>query len=101
MASERERSMSFYLGLWIVMICIAGLEVLITYGHMSRDLTVGLLLILAFIDGGIAIMYFMHMKYENANFFWTLVPITIFVLIMMNQIWPDALRLARLSLFRE
>jgi heme/copper-type cytochrome/quinol oxidase subunit 4 len=99
-ASDREPSMGFYLGLWIVMVCIAGLEVLMIYGHMSRDLTVALLLILAFVEGGIAILYFMHMKYENANFFWTLVPITIFAFIMLNQIWPDALRLARLNLWR-
>jgi heme/copper-type cytochrome/quinol oxidase subunit 4 len=99
-ATEHEASMSFYLGIWIVMVCIAGLEVLLTYGHMSRDFTVGLLLILAFVEGGIAILYFMHMKYENPNFLWTLVPITFFALLMLNQIWPDALRLARLNLFR-
>jgi cytochrome c oxidase subunit IV len=101
MPSGHEPSMKFYLALWIVMICIAGLEVLLTYQHLPPTSFVVLLLILAFLEAGIAVMYFMQMKYENPNLFWTLVPITVFVLVMLNQIWPDALRLARLNLFRQ
>ncbi|HXZ12771.1 MAG TPA: cytochrome C oxidase subunit IV family protein [Candidatus Sulfotelmatobacter sp.] len=100
MASEREPGFKFYVGIWIVMICIAGLEVILTYQHLPGRTFVGALLILAFVEGGIAIMYFMHMKYESPNLFWTLVPITIFVLFMLDHIWPDALRLARMNMFR-
>jgi len=100
MSSEREPSMKLYAGLWIVMILIVALEVLVTYRHMPTDIFVGLILILAILEAGIGVMYFMHMKFESPNLAWTLVPITIFVLVMLDQIWPDALRLARLSMFR-
>jgi F0F1-type ATP synthase membrane subunit b/b' len=39
-------------------------------------------------------MYFMHLKYERPNLFWSLIPVLLFVLFMMDHIWPDALRLA-------
>jgi len=100
MSSEHEPGMKVYVGLWIAMICIVGLELLVTYRHMPSDLFVGLLLILAFLEAGIGVLYFMHMKFESPNLLWTLVPITLFALVMLDQIWPDALRLARLNMWR-
>ena len=100
MASDQEPGFEFYIWIWIAMICIAGLEVILTYQHLPGRAFVGALLILAIVEGGIAIMYFMHMKYESANLFWTLVPITIFVLFMLDHLWPDAYRLARMNMFR-
>lgn len=100
MPLDQEPGMKAYVGLWIVMICIVALEVFVTYRNLPSDFFVGLILILAFLEAGIAVMYFMHMKYESPNLFWTLVPITIFVLVMLDQIWPDALRLAHLNMFR-
>lgn len=100
MTSEHEPSLKFYLGLWVAMICIVGLEVLVTYRGLPKDVFVGLLLLLAVIEAGIAVLYFMHMKYEAPSLFWTVVPMTIFALLMLDQIWPDALRLARLNMWR-
>jgi cytochrome c oxidase subunit IV len=99
MASDQEPSMKLYVGLWIVMICIAGVEVLMTYQHLSHGVLTGVLLVLAFVEGGFALAFFMHLKYESPNLFWTLVPITFFALLMLDHIWPDAFRLARMSMF--
>jgi cytochrome c oxidase subunit IV len=44
-------------------------------------------------------MYFMHMKQERSSFFWSLIPATIFVLLMMNMIWSDSFRLLRMRPF--
>ena len=38
-------------------------------------------------------MYFMHLKYERPSLFWSLIPTLIFVLVLMDHFWPDALRL--------
>jgi heme/copper-type cytochrome/quinol oxidase subunit 4 len=54
------------------------------------------LLVLAFIEAGIGLLYFMHLRYEKPNLFWSLVPAVIFVLFMMNHIWPDAYRMLNL-----
>ncbi|MGC1686206.1 MAG: hypothetical protein WA734_11345, partial [Candidatus Acidiferrales bacterium] len=58
------------------------------------------LLGLAIIEAGIGVLFFMHLKYENSRLFWSLVPIVILVLFMMNHVWPDAYRMARLSLLK-
>jgi heme/copper-type cytochrome/quinol oxidase subunit 4 len=65
-----------------------------TYRHLSTQMLLLFLLIFAFIEAGIAVMYFMHLKYERPNLFWSLIPVLLFVLFMLDHIWPDALRLA-------
>jgi cytochrome c oxidase subunit IV len=93
---NREPGMKFYVGVWISLLAIAGLEVLLTYyrGFSPGTLLV-VLLILAVCGAGIALMYFMHLKYERSTLFWSLIPVTVFVLFLMNQFWADALRLVR------
>jgi cytochrome c oxidase subunit IV len=98
MEGIREPDMKFYTGVWIGLIVIVGIEVFLTYLHFPSRVLVFCLLCLAFLEAGIALAYFMHLKYENARLFWTLVPITIFVLFMMDHIWPDAFRLLRMRL---
>jgi heme/copper-type cytochrome/quinol oxidase subunit 4 len=85
-------------GIWIALICIAGIEVFLTYRGFSTHELLLALFVLAIIEAGIGLAYFMHLKYESSGLVWTLVPFVIFVLLMMNQIWPDAYRLASLRL---
>jgi cytochrome c oxidase subunit IV len=54
------------------------------------------LLIFAFIEAYIAVMYFMHLKFERPSLVWSLILALVFVLFMMDHIWPDALRLEHL-----
>jgi cytochrome c oxidase subunit IV len=98
MAPNHEPGMKVYVGIWVGLIAIMLVEVFLTYQHLSPRSLLACLLALAFAEAGIGIAYFMHMKYENPKLLWTLVPITIFVLIMLDHIWPDAFRLARLSM---
>ena len=90
--------MKMYVGIWIGLIVIMLVEVFLTYQHMAPRSLIACLLPLAFIEAGIGIAYFMHMKYENPHLLWSLVPITIFVLFMLDHIWPDAFRLASMSM---
>ncbi len=98
MAPNHEPGMKLYVGIWIGLIAIMLVEVFLTYQHLAPRTLLACLLVLAFVEAGIGIAYFMHMKYENPNLFWSLVPITIFVLFMLDHIWPDAFRLARMSM---
>jgi heme/copper-type cytochrome/quinol oxidase subunit 4 len=100
MDGTRELGMKFYAGVWIGLIATVGVEVFLTYLHFPSRVLVFCLLCLAFFEAAIALLYFMHLKYESARLFWTLVPITIFVLFMMDHIWPDAFRLLNLRLIR-
>lgn len=95
MESHREPGMPFYVGVWIGLLIIAGVEVLLTYSGLSTGALLAVLLILAICEAGIALMYFMHLKYERSTLFWSLIPVTIFVLLLMDHLWADALRLTR------
>jgi len=55
------------------------------------------LLSLAVLEAGLGVMYFMHLRYERRALFWSLIPGLVFVLAMLNHLWPDAHRLLRLQ----
>jgi len=90
--------MKLYVGIWIGLLCIPGVEVFLTYRGFSTHALLALLLILAFIEAGIALLYFMHLKYDRPILLWSFVLSVLFVLLMMNQLWPDAYRMVSLGL---
>lgn len=93
---EREPRFGFYVAVWIGLMIIATFEVHLTYHpHFSSAMLLAALLILASTEAAIAVVYFMHLRYERATLFWSIIPITIFVLVSMDQFWPDALRMIR------
>jgi heme/copper-type cytochrome/quinol oxidase subunit 4 len=96
--TNHEPGMTGYIGIWIGLLCIVGSETLLTATHLSTRRLLAALLVLAFLEAGIALLYFMHLKYEKPNLFWSLVPAVIFVLFMMNHFWPDAYRVASMRL---
>jgi cytochrome c oxidase subunit 4 len=101
MSTDQNQGIGRYVGIWIGLICIAGIEVFLTYRGFSAQALLVTLFSLAIIEAGIGLAYFMHLKYESASLVWTLIPAVIFVLLMMNQIWPDAYRLASLRLLTQ
>jgi len=56
------------------------------------------LLALALVEAAVALLYFMHLKYERRALLWWTVPLVVFALVMLDHVWPDALRLASLRL---
>jgi caa(3)-type oxidase subunit IV len=97
-APEHDPSMGTYMGIWVGLLAIVGIEVAITYSRPETKHLLFMLLILAAVEALIGLLYFMHMKYERKILFWTIVPITIFVLFMMDHFWADAYRLFYLRL---
>jgi cytochrome c oxidase subunit IV len=89
-----KQGMKFYVGIWLGLLCIAGVEVFLTYRGFSTYMLMASLLILALIEAGIGLLYFMHLKYDRPILLWSFVLAIVFVLLMMNQIWPDAYRMA-------
>ena len=84
-----------YVVVWTGLILIVGVEVVLTYEHLPVGMLLACLLVLAFIEAGLGVMYFMHLKYERPSLFWSLIPYLLFALVMMDHFWPDALRLMR------
>jgi cytochrome c oxidase subunit III len=62
---------------------------------------VTILLGLALCSAGLGLIYFMHLAEERRGLFLSLIPATIFVLLMRNMIWSDSFRLLRMDSFPQ
>jgi heme/copper-type cytochrome/quinol oxidase subunit 4 len=92
MSDHAEPGFRTYILVWIALIAIVAVEVVLTYSGLSIHQRLAALLALAFVEAAIGLMYFMHLRHER-RLFWALIPGLLFVLIMMDHLWPDALRL--------
>lgn len=97
METNHEPTMAGYAGIWIGLLCIVGIEVFLTLMKLPTHELLAALLVLAFIEAAIGLLYFMHLKYEKHILLWTLIPAVVFVLFMMNHIWADAFRMISLK----
>jgi cytochrome c oxidase subunit 4 len=88
--------MKVYVAVWLGLLLILAVEVGLTYARLPIATQLGALVALAVLEAGLAVMFFMHLKYERRSLFWSLIPSIVFVLVMLNYLWPDALRLLRL-----
>lgn len=59
------------------------------------------MLLLAVIQGYLAVMFFMHLRDEKPSLRLALLPGTLFVLVMMNMIWADSFRLIVMKPFAK
>ena len=85
--------MKLYVAVWMGLIVIVAVEVMLTYRHLSPGTLLAFLLVLAFLEAALGVMYFMHLKYERPSLFWSLIPYLLFALVLMDHVWPDAFRL--------
>lgn len=85
-----------HLLVWMALLGIVALELALTYSRPGTGTLLAGLLALAVLEAVIALLYFMHLRYERALLFWCVVPAVVFALIMLDQIWPDAFRLLTL-----
>jgi heme/copper-type cytochrome/quinol oxidase subunit 4 len=85
-----------YLPVYFVLIGIFLVEVFLAFRGFSTGSLVVMLLLLALCSASLGLMYFMHLAEERRSLFLTLIPATIFVLLMMNMFWPDSIRLWRM-----
>ena len=84
--------------IWAGMLVIVALEVTVTYMRPAMPTLIAALLALAIVQATLGVLYFMHLRHERAVLGWSLMSALVFVLAMMNQLWPDALRVFRLRL---
>jgi cytochrome c oxidase subunit IV len=68
---------------------------------LSSTFLVTILLGLALCSAGLGLIYFMHLAEERRGLFLSLIPATIFVLLMRNMIWSDSFRLLRMDSFPQ
>ncbi|HZR57808.1 MAG TPA: cytochrome C oxidase subunit IV family protein [Terriglobales bacterium] len=92
--SQKNEGLGTYFIVYFCILAIAGLQIVVAYQNIDGSQMFLRMLSLAIIQAGLAIMFFMHMKTEKRSLFFTLIPITVFVLLMMNMIWSDSFRIS-------
>src|SRR5215469_8553440 len=92
-ASSSGNVIRKYLPVYFVLLAIFFLEVFLSFQHFATGTLVVILLLLAISSASLGLMYFMHLAEERRALFLTLIPVTIFVLLMMNMFWSDSVRL--------
>lgn len=92
----KEPSSRRQLFIWLGMIGIVTIEVWLTYARLPVRMLLGALLLLACTEAALGLLYLMHLRYERAVFRWWTLPTLVFVLLLMNEMWPDAFRLVSL-----
>ena len=90
-----------YLPVYFVLLAIFLVEVFLAFQKLPIVALVVILLALAVCSAALGLMYFMHLATERRSLFLTLIPATIFVLLMMNAIWSDSLRLLHMRPFQQ
>jgi hypothetical protein len=100
MSSNHELAMSSYIRIGVGLMAIVCIEVVLTFQHLPARTLLFSLLCLAGLEGFVAIMYLMQVKYEKPILFWTVFPATLFVLVFLCYLWPDAFRMFNMRLMQ-
>jgi heme/copper-type cytochrome/quinol oxidase subunit 4 len=82
-----------YLITYFIILAIAALQFVLAYsgGDMTRKFTH--MLILAFIEAIVGVLFFMHIWSENRTMKFFLMLVVFFVLATMQYGWPDSFRI--------
>jgi cytochrome c oxidase subunit IV len=93
----REESLKSDIVVYVIILAIAGLQILLAYRGGTIGQHVMEMLALAIIQAGLGILFFMHLFQEKRSLMFALIPATIFVLLMMNMIWTDSFRIVHMK----
>ena len=88
-----------YIVVYICILVITAQQIVIAYQRIDGSQMFLRMLLLAILQAGLAITFFMHMKSEKRTLALFLLPATVFVLAMTNMIWSDSLRLLTMRPF--
>ena len=81
---------------WFGLLGLTVLELVLAYRDLPLETMLSILMVLSVIKAAMIIAYCMHLRYERASLFVTLIPSLVFVLIMMTVIFADSSRLAHM-----
>jgi cytochrome c oxidase subunit IV len=98
-SQDRGSSLTMYLLVYVAILFISAVQILVAYEHIDVYRIFIRMLLLAIIQAGLAITFFMHMRSEKRTLALFLFPATVFVLTMMNMIWSDSFRLLNMRPF--
>ncbi|HWY57792.1 MAG TPA: cytochrome C oxidase subunit IV family protein [Terriglobales bacterium] len=92
-AQQHKSETGKYVGAYVCLLALAGLQFIIAYQNIDAQQMVTRMLIVALIEGVLAVLVFMHLWAEKRGFLWFVAVFTIFVLLTMQYGWTDSFRM--------
>jgi cytochrome c oxidase subunit IV len=92
-AATYTGSFTKFIVVYVCILALAGLQFVIAYQHLDGAHMFARMLMVAILEAGLAIMFFMHMGSENRSFVISVAVITLFVLAAMQYSWTDSFRM--------
>ncbi len=81
------------LAVYVCLLALAGLQFVIAYQHIDASQMFLRLLVVAIVEAGLAVMFFMHLWTEKRGFVLFVLIFTTFVLLAMQYGWTDSSRM--------
>jgi cytochrome c oxidase subunit IV len=91
--AEKSGGMGKDLVIYVCLLVLAGLQFLIAYQNIDASQMLSRMLIVAFVEAGLAVMYFMHLASERRGFTVFVLAFTISVLLGLQYGWTDSTRM--------
>jgi heme/copper-type cytochrome/quinol oxidase subunit 4 len=89
-----------YLVVYLCILVLAGINFLIAYEHADTTQVFMRMFLIAVAEGGLAVLFFMHLWREQRNFLAVVTISLAFVIGMMNMVWFDSFRLLNFRLLK-
>jgi len=78
---------------YVCLLALAGLQFVIAYQNIDAAQMLTRMLVIAIVESGLAVMFFMHLGTEKRGFVAFVLVFTIFVLLTMQYGWTDSSRM--------
>jgi caa(3)-type oxidase subunit IV len=82
-----------YVAIYVCLLALAGLQFVIAYQNIDPSQMFTRMLVVACVEAGLAVLFFMHLWAEKRGFLLFVVVFTVFVLLTMQYGWTDSFRL--------
>ena len=79
---------------YLCILALAALQFVIAYQSIDGTQMFMRMLIVALVEAGLALLFFMHLWSEKRAFMWASGVITVFVLLAMQYSWTDSFRIS-------
>ncbi len=96
-AASYADNLTKYLVVYVCILALAGLQFVIAYQHAGVASMIFRMFAIAFLEAGLAVIFFMHLGSENRTFVTWVALITLFVFAALQYSWTDSYRMERNS----
>jgi heme/copper-type cytochrome/quinol oxidase subunit 4 len=91
--SHKSSGVGKDIGVYVCLLALAGLQFVIAYQNIDPSQMLLRMLIVAIVEAGLAMMFFMHLWAEKRSFLVFVAVFTVFVLLTMQYGWTDSFRM--------